>query len=79
MTEQSHKDEMRAALRGDFERLQARRGHGEDAQAGAVEPGPEASGPRASELVVESASVERTETEGSSIDRSWLDRLLHRR
>jgi hypothetical protein len=26
MDEQSHKEEMRAALRGDFERLQARRG-----------------------------------------------------
>lgn len=31
MKEQSHKSEMRAALRGDFERLRARRGGGPEA------------------------------------------------
>jgi hypothetical protein len=34
MDEQSHKDEMRAALRGDFERLRARRGGPEPLGAG---------------------------------------------
>lgn len=37
MQEQSHKDEMRAALRGDFERLRARRGEGGVEAAGAAE------------------------------------------
>ena len=32
--EQSHKTEMRAALRGDFERLRARRENGGEAEAG---------------------------------------------
>ncbi len=36
MDEQSHKDEMRAALRGDFERLRARRGGPEPLGAGTL-------------------------------------------
>jgi hypothetical protein len=76
--EQSHKSEMRAALRGDFERLRARR---EDVEAPiAVEPpvvapvaAPEAVQP--TELLVSEPVVADSPPSRSS----WLDRLRDRR
>lgn len=47
MDEQSHKDEMRAALRGDFERLRARRGGLEPLGAAALPAQPVVSPPPA--------------------------------
>ena len=41
MKEQSHKSEMRAALRGDFERLRARRGGVSDVATQVPQPTPE--------------------------------------
>jgi len=61
--EQSHKDEMRAALRGDFERMR-RRQEGE---------GPEAAEPAHPASFGEESVVAREEQGGS-----WLDRLLGR-
>jgi hypothetical protein len=75
--EQSHKSEMRAALRGDFERLRARR---EDAAPIAEAPNvaepvaapeaPQPIEPVVSEPVVADALPSRS---------SWLDRLRDRR
>lgn len=67
MEEQSHKSEMRAALRGDFERLRARR------QSGTSEVVAEPFGPdtqAAEPPVAAPASPEPDPT-----PRSWLDRL----
>ena len=64
MKEQSHKSEMRAALRGDFERLRARR---EDVAA------PEAVQPLEPVVSVSVAADERPTRS------SWLDRLRDRR
>jgi hypothetical protein len=68
--EQSHKREMGAALRGDFERLRARRGGDTPLVAvGPVsEPAPE------HERQAEAAPAVETVTGGS-----WLDRLRGRR
>jgi len=63
--EQSHKDEMRAALRGDFERLRAR--HESRGEAEGV-PGPVVMSPAANVLPAAQAEL-RT---------SWLDRLRGR-
>jgi hypothetical protein len=71
--EQSHKREMGAALRGDFERLRARRGASTQAVR-AREPGPTA-GVQVDMGVaqpVEAASF------GSEPRVSWLERLLRR-
>jgi hypothetical protein len=76
--EQSHKSEMRAALRGDFERLRARR---EDAGATTV------ASPPADEIVTEPVPVETAEpvvgepaAEALPPSRpSWLERLRNRR
>lgn len=65
MEEQSHKDEMRAALRGDFERMRRRLTQGE------VEP----VGSSPTEL------AEEREPQGGAAEAppgSWLDRLLGR-
>ena len=78
MKEQSHKSEMRAALRGDFERLRARREEVETPTAVAAPaaepvPAPEALepvDPVVSEPLVSQAPRERA---------SWLDRLRDRR
>ena len=74
MQEQSHKDEMRAALRGDFERLRARRENGGEAasvvDSVAVNPvavNPAAVNPAAKPPVV-----------APEIRPSWLDRLRGR-
>jgi hypothetical protein len=84
--EQSHLDEMRDAIRGDFERLAERRGEQELLQvaepgterepeeAGVDEPEPEALPQAESELETEpDAEPEPAEEEPS---RWWLGRLL---
>ena len=63
--EQSHKTEMRAALRGDFERLRARRESRGEAEGG---PDPAVVSPAADVLPAAQAEL-RT---------SWLDRLRGR-
>jgi hypothetical protein len=63
--EQSHKDEMRAALRGDFERLHAR-----------LETGGEAAERRPSEGTVPAGSVTVARIQERP---SWLARLLTKR
>ena len=78
MKEQSHKNEMRAALRGDFERLRARREDGADPMAAAsstVEPAaaPEAVQPL-EPVVSEPVAADEPPTRSS-----WLDRLRDRR
>jgi hypothetical protein len=63
--EQSHKSEMRAALRGDFERLQARRQETVEPVLAPLEPDGQQQPP-----VVAEARPPRS---------SWLDRLRDRR
>lgn len=63
--EQSHKDEMRAALRGDFERMRRR-------QAGEREP-PDPFAPRADVPEVGPQDVVADSPAGS-----WLERILGR-
>ena len=63
--EQSHKTEMRAALRGDFERLRARRESRGESEGG---PDPAVVSPTADVLPAAQAEL-RT---------SWLDRLRGR-
>ena len=80
MKEQSHKSEMRAALRGDFERLRARREDGAAPVAAAsstVEPiaEPEAVRPSTVEPVVSEPVV----ADAPPTRSSWLDRLRDRR
>ena len=78
MKEQSHKSEMRAALRGDFERLRARR---EDVAA------PMAAAPTLAEPVaaqepmqpVEPVVSEPVVADAPPPRSSWLDRLRDRR
>ncbi len=65
--EQSHKSEMRAALQGDFERLQARRQSGVS-EAVAGTPGPD---PGREEAPVTVSAPPVTEP----ARRSWLDRF----
>ena len=64
MREESHLDDMRSAIRGDFERLAERRGSQELMRA---RPGEE-------ELGAEEESIE----ESGPAERSWLARLLSR-
>lgn len=65
MEEQSHKDEMRAALRGDFERMRRR-------QAAESEPGgPSALPAKVTEIEVQSFVADNPAG-------SWLERLLGR-
>lgn len=68
MREQSHKDEMSALLRADFERL---RGRGV-----AVALAPADSGPEAGESA--EAPPDRTAVAASAGRRRWLGRLLDR-
>ena len=78
MKEQSHKSEMRAALRGDFERLRARR---EDVET------PIAAAPTVAEPVAAPNTVEPIEpvvsepvvADAPPLRSSWLDRLRDRR
>lgn len=68
MDEQSHKEEMRAALRGDFERLRARRGV---AVPAAAEPPPQ---PVAAAVAAEDAESPAVEPGR----RGWMTRMLGR-
>ena len=68
MPEESHLDEMREAIRGDFERLAERRGEQELLQVAEPEDAPEEAEP----MPEIEAEVER-EAEDR---RSWLARLL---
>lgn len=65
MEEQSHKDEMRAALRGDFERMR-RRQVTESEPAGLSAPPAEVTEAEPQHILADCASG------------SWLDRLLGR-
>lgn len=62
MGEESHLDEMRSAIRGDFERLAERRGEQELMRVGDEGPEPEPEQP--------------AETEPEPERRSWLARLF---
>ena len=78
MKEQSHKSEMRAALRGDFERLRARR---EDVAAPIAVAAPVAAPAAVPEPV---DATERVVSEPVAADApparsSWFDRLRDRR
>lgn len=70
MREESHLEDMRSAIRGDFERLERRRGRQElmhivpDA---AADPDPDPTAP-----------VEPATDAPASVRRSWLDRLRSR-
>jgi hypothetical protein len=77
MREESHLDDMRSAIRGDFERLAERRGGQEllsvpEEAAEPVEP------------VEEEAALDEPDASGEDLEetaeppRSWLDRLLGR-
>ena len=78
MKEQSHKSEMRAALRGDFERLRARR---EDVAAPIAVAAPVAEPVAAPEPVqpVEPVVSEPVVADAPPPRSSWLDRLRDRR
>ncbi len=78
MKEQSHKNEMRAALRGDFERLRARREDGAAPVAtttSAVEPIAAPAAVQPLEPVVD----EPVAADAPLTRSSWLDRLRERR
>jgi len=62
--EQSHKSEMRAALRGDFERLQARRRTVDEVEAAPLPEEP---------------AVEPVAAAAEPVRLSWLERLRDRR
>lgn len=70
MDEQSHKEEMRAALRGDFERLRARLG-----ENGLLSP-PAGEPPTAPAAAVTPAAVERAPAPPGR--GGWASRLLRR-
>jgi hypothetical protein len=74
--EQSHKREMRAALRGDFERLRARRG-GDTALIEAPAPDGDVAAMAEPEGVVEPVPETASTAEITS-GGSWLDRLRGR-
>ena len=83
MKEQSHKSEMGAALRGDFERLRARRQDGGEAPPDGARPEPVVllATPSAELGVnqVEPAAVKRPDAAPARAQRqSWLDRLRNR-
>jgi hypothetical protein len=61
--EESHLEDMRSAIRGDFERLAERRGEQDLMRVSEAQPAPEAESPVATEPEVEPR-------------RSWFSRLL---
>jgi outer membrane biosynthesis protein TonB len=76
MREESHLDEMRSAIRGDFERLAERRGEQELMRVEA-EPEPPDDEPVASAPVDEPEPAPEPEPEPEPEDRrSWLARFL---
>ena len=90
MREESQLDEMRAAIRGDFERLARRRGDQElmrvaaDEELAVSEPDPEPDPEPASQPVELEPPSPVAAREGGEVDeavereRSWLDRMLGR-
>jgi len=79
--EQSHKSEMRAALRGDFERLRARREDGTASLAVASPVAESVAEPEAIEALqpVEPVTPEPGVADTPPSHSSWLDRLRDRR
>ena len=77
MREESHLDDMRAAIRGDFERLEERRGERllfrpreqREVETPAIESSPGDRDPSLQQTVASDEVVERRK-------RSWIDRLL---
>ena len=69
--EESHLDDMRAAIRGDFERLAERRGSQELMREGEAEPDVEGEN-------APSASAPPTDAKPAREHQSWLDRVLGR-
>jgi hypothetical protein len=88
MREESHLDEMRTAIRGDFERLAERRGEQELMRVSEHEPPPQAAEPALElpatdvlepgpQLVTELAAEPEGELEDEAVPRrSWLARFL---
>ena len=75
MGEESHLDEMRDAIRGDFERLAARRGEQERMRVNGPEPSIEWTDPPQPDEQVEEQPDE-PEAEPTVERRSWLERLF---
>jgi hypothetical protein len=75
--EESHLDEMRAAIRGDFERLERRRGGQELLQVHEPAEPEEQPAEEPVELAEQPQEPEPAEAEPPP-ERSWLDRLLAR-
>lgn len=73
--EESHLDDMRAAIRGDFERLERRLGAQELMQVGEDEPPDE---PADTEQAEQADEDELSEPLAEQPGRSWLDRMLGR-
>jgi hypothetical protein len=73
--EESHLDEMRDAIRGDFERLAARRGEQELMRVNGPEPSSEPTHPPEPEAEVEEQHAD-PEAEPAVERRSWLERLF---
>jgi hypothetical protein len=73
--EESHLDEMRDAIRGDFERLAARRGEQELMRVNGPEPSTELTDPPEREAEVEEQLAEPG-AEPAVERRSWLERLF---
>jgi len=71
--EESHLDEMRAAIRGDFERLERRRGAQELLHVREPEPEPP---PSSLEVVEQEPAAAASSGSGSPATRSWLARLV---
>ena len=71
MREESQLDDMRSAIRGDFERLAERRG-GQELLSVPEEP------VEPVHAVVEEVVEERVDEPGEPPPRSWLDRMLGR-
>jgi hypothetical protein len=81
VNEQSHKDEMRAALKGDFERMRARHGNAAEPDS---EPEPDSVPALGSAVVAGDSAVARDPDREAPVARrqeqqpSWHDRLLGR-
>jgi hypothetical protein len=73
--EESHLDDMRDAIRGDFERLAARRGEQELLQLSEPEPSVEPTDPEEPAEQLEERPDEQ-ETEPATPRRSWLGRMF---
>ena len=81
VNEQSHKDEMRAALRGDFERMRARHGGGAELDGEPeLDSAPAAGGAAVTGDSVVSRDVDREVpvARRQEQQQSWHDRLLGR-